>query len=142
MDIQKEQELLQKIGVLLLDAVPAGWQEIVCTMSALGNIAECETHVTDESGQTSRLLEPMGFSHNILKLRKAVYQPGKGSWYTATYKITPPGSYHVDYDYDNEPVFRGPAPSAHIYALDLEYYPRDEALVPAWLREKSQEAED
>ncbi len=69
------------------------------------------------------------------KLRTAMYEPGRGAWFTAMIVIDRAGGYQIDFDYDTEPDFN-PQLTAGAYALDLQYYPRDRAHTPMWLQDK------
>ncbi len=64
-----------------------------------------------------------------------LYQPGKGTWFTARCTITADGRMSFDFDYDNEPEWDIDVyPDA--YAEDQEKYPRDEEHQPDWLKHK------
>lgn len=81
----------------------------------------------------------------IDELRRVMYQPGKGAWFSARWTITNSSgngdkiSANVAFNYDDEPIWRRPAHPG-LYALDLEAFPRDEESTPDWLRQKVDEA--
>ncbi|WP_304451924.1 immunity protein YezG family protein [Nocardiopsis sp. YSL2] len=89
-----------------------------------------------EDGSTSRE-STTGLSFLIDDLRAGMYQEGKGTWFSMKYVITPPGKFHVDFNYDEDPGLT--FPTAHGFTVDLEYFPRDEEHIPDWLWEKLQE---
>lgn len=83
------------------------------------------------------------FSHHVLRkfkeLRAGMYQEGKGTWFSMTYKIVRPGRFSTYFNYDEPPEY-DIYPSAGSFATDLDYFPRTTENTPGWLREKLREA--
>ncbi|MFE5288991.1 hypothetical protein ACFRAQ_28840 [Nocardia sp. NPDC056611] len=75
------------------------------------------------------------------RLRRAMYQPRTGMWFTARLMIDRSGGYDVNFDYDSEPDFNLKL-TAGAYALDLQYFPRDVAHIPMWLQAKLREGDE
>ncbi|TDQ53743.1 hypothetical protein EV190_103194 [Actinorugispora endophytica] len=93
-----------------------------------------------ENGTKERFSPPLEIFKKLKELRRGMYIPGKGTWFSARYVITRPGNYRVDYNYDEEPAFTIP-PVAGSYKLDLQHFPRDDEHIPDWLRQKLQRTE-
>ncbi|MGW9630834.1 hypothetical protein ACWGST_09025 [Agromyces sp. NPDC055520] len=68
------------------------------------------------------------------QLRSAMYQPGKGTWYTMELVVTNDLAVTTRFDYDGEPAFTAPGVDPIAFATDLEKFPRDEAHRPDWLQ--------
>ncbi|RKS05674.1 uncharacterized protein DUF600 [Nocardiopsis sp. Huas11] len=75
----------------------------------------------------------------MFRLRDKMHESGKGTWYSAEYTITPPGSFNVDFDYDNPPSFPF-EPDPRTFYQDLQQYPRRFENAPEWLNEKIRSA--
>src|SRR5690606_18168834 len=71
------------------------------------------------------------------ELRAGMYQEGKGTWFSMRYVISRPGKFNVDFDYDEDPGIT--FPTSQGFTKDLRYFPREEANIPEWLREKLRE---
>lgn len=138
---EEQDALLRELGIALLEAAPSDWTEIRFTAAALVDITYPKLDVVRANGMDDWAHPPEHAPRLLGDLRRGMYVPGRGTWYTATVVITPPGNHGVDFDYDGEPRFPFPVtPSS--YALDLEYFPRDDEAIPPWLEEKLAEAAD
>jgi len=138
---EEQDALLREIGIALLEAVPTDWTEIRFVEAALVDINYPTLDVVRAEGVDDWAPPPESASRMLGDLRRGMYVPGRGTWYTATIVITPPGNHDVDFDYDAEPMFPFAVTPAS-YALDLEYFPRDDAAIPPWLEVKLAEAAD
>ncbi|MWA06019.1 hypothetical protein F8568_037845 [Actinomadura sp. LD22] len=129
----EQKDLLEDLTSLLVDALPAGWQQADVYHNALGSHAEslaqllmCNTHMP------SLWTPPPAAGDLFDRLRRGMYADGLGTWFTARFVLTFPFSYQIEYTRDTEPRWKtAPAPSA--YAEDLELFPREPANTPAWL---------
>lgn len=139
MDAAEQVEMREVIGRSLLAVAPGGWQQIRLTFLCTVMVSSARLECTGEDGIVTQLDTPDVAIDMFDELRSSMYQPDKGCWFTAKYIIDNTGEYRVDFDYDNEPEFV-PGITAGSYAADLEYFPRAEERIPAWLREKLQEA--
>jgi len=72
----------------------------------------------------------------IKQLREELYKlsPNKGAWYTCIISVTSDGKFNIDFNYDEKPEFKYD-PSPDKYIDDLNVFPRDKDLVPAWLND-------
>lgn len=64
-------------------------------------------------------------------LRRLMYRPDTGTWFSARLTVTAQGDYRSDYDYENQPRFDPPVDPA-LFAEDLRAFPRDSSHLPAW----------
>lgn len=138
---ERQNELLQKIGILILDEVGDDWQEISVRYSALSTTATTRTTITGGDGEARKGDVPLEASSLFHKLRTEMHEDDKGTWYIADYTITRPGRFSADFDYESEPQFAFEV-DPRTYYEDLEYFPRPFELVPEWLRAKLPEALD
>ncbi len=137
----EQDALLRELGIALLDVVPTDWTEIRFVGAALVDITYPKLDVVRAAGVEDWAHPPEQATRLLGDLRRGMYVPGRGTWYTATVVITPPGNHEVGFDYDGEPRFPFPVtPSS--YALDLEYFPRDDDAIPPRLGMKLAEAAD
>ncbi|UKA48881.1 hypothetical protein LFT48_15740 [Arthrobacter sp. FW305-123] len=71
------------------------------------------------------------------KLREVMYEPGKGTWFSMTLKVTPKGDgWEADYNYTEKPVWELGEPVNDTYAQELYLFPRDEDHIPDWFKEE------
>lgn len=111
-----------------------GWREITYVHQNVGGaFAESMTCVT-ATGEV-RVPPPRSreFFMLMADLRSRMYQPGLGTWFTATFRITSDGRISADFDYDHEPAYDFAEDS---WAVDAEKFPRTPENTPAWLAQK------
>ena len=71
------------------------------------------------------------------RLRKAMYAPGKGAWFSMTLSITPAGDgWDATYNYNEKPAWELGDPGADSYAEELYMFPRDEEHIHDWFKEE------
>ncbi|MEV0796011.1 hypothetical protein [Kribbella sp. NPDC050459] len=63
-------------------------------------------------------------------LRDVMYEDGVGTWYNATFTVTPDGSLVTEFDYDNPPF--GGGGDDDLLVDDQHAYPRDAEHLPTW----------
>lgn len=68
-------------------------------------------------------------------LRAAMYRPGYGTWFSAVVTVTAAGKLDASYNYDDEPAWFYPVDPGS-YAADMREFPRDDAHIPEWLRQR------
>jgi hypothetical protein len=139
-------ELLQEVGGHLIAVAPEGWIELRYWLAMTATFSSDRLTARLEDGETIYLDPPDPPQERLRELRAGMYEPRKGTWFSAEYAIVRPGRYSVDFDYDNEPDFGAVPllnfkPTATIYADDLKWFPRDDEHIPDWLRQKINEAE-
>ncbi|WDZ91573.1 hypothetical protein [Nocardiopsis sp. HUAS JQ3] len=141
--MNKEAEInaTNRIGHILLQAAPHGWQEIECTVAMVNNMGQIWSHAVMPDGVKHDFYIPAELSVQFRSLRSAMYIPEKGTWFSAKYTLAPPSSFRVGYNFDHEKEFSQPRPDAVDYYEDLQEFPRSAENMPPWLQEKANEAE-
>ncbi|WP_158566905.1 hypothetical protein [Actinomadura craniellae] len=135
----EQDSILQNIGSALLGSAPNDWEEVHFRYNGLIDITTMSLEVTKMDGSQERLNPPDSAWQLTQDLRSGMYETRKGTWFSIHYIITRPARYSADFDYDNEPPFPFPVASGS-FALDLQYFPRDDEHIPEWLRQKLEEA--
>ncbi|MEU3309507.1 hypothetical protein [Nocardiopsis sp. NPDC006832] len=141
MNPEIEAEHAKQIGIILLSNAPEDWQRIKCTAAFVDHFGEIWNYAVMPDGSKDHFWTSAKLSMQFESLRNAMYRPGKGTWFSATYHITPPASYSIDFNYDQEAMTEPPTPSSMDYYNDLQLFPRDPEHIPDWLQEKIREAE-
>lgn len=131
--------LIHEAAGSIVAVAPQGWQQLLYRVFATNEHRRSELQAWTVQGHT--LLREDPATATILNdLRQQMYQPGRGTWYTAELEIHAAngGSAQTRFDYDTEPDL---GLSAADYARDLAAFPRDEEHRPGWLRERLAQAE-
>ncbi|MFI9007330.1 hypothetical protein ACIGNX_08890 [Actinosynnema sp. NPDC053489] len=136
---QRHDELLQQIGGMLLDAAPDGFRRIDVLVRMTVAVQDVALKVYLPDGGTPDVLPPDGLVPAFQEMRQVLYQPGRGTWFSARCVVNAPVRIDITYNFDHDPRFEPPVP-AEDFARDLQVFPRDEAFVPDWLRSRLVEA--
>ena len=89
---------MSEIGVIdtiaraLVADLPAGWREVSAVYRSTTSYAELDADVLGPSGTTQLRKLPAGLEDRFEELRRAMYQPGKGTWLTARLTVTSTGT--------------------------------------------------
>lgn len=135
----EQQQLIQEIGRVIIRALPPGWAESSIEYRAAGGHRELVAQLVAPNGTVVPLSAPSEVWDLFGKLREGMYQPERGTWLSALYRLQRPSSYTVDFNGDYEPVWDTP-PTPSDLADELHRYPRNPANVPAWLAGTSEPA--
>ncbi|WP_263247921.1 hypothetical protein [Saccharopolyspora rosea] len=135
LDQAEQQQLIQEIGRVIAQALPPGWHEVNVEYRALGAHHELAAQLTAPNGTAVPLAPPREVTGLFDRLRNGMYQPDRGTWVSALYRLKRPGSYAVDFNGDYEPAWKS-APPPEAYAEELRLHPRPGASTPAWLAER------
>jgi hypothetical protein len=68
------------------------------------------------------------------ELRGRMYEPGRGTWFSATVDLRAGAAPEFTYNFDDDPRWWPPLHPA-VFSRDLEVFPRDDEHIPSWLRE-------
>ncbi|MBB5954981.1 hypothetical protein FHS29_001551 [Saccharothrix tamanrassetensis] len=136
---QRHDELLQRIGGLLLDAAPEDFRRIDLLVRMTVSVQDLALTVYRPDGSTPEVLPPEELTAAFQEMRQVLYQPGRGAWFSCRCVVNAPVRIDITYNFDHDPQFSPPVPAAD-FARDLKVFPRDEAFVPDWLRAKLTEA--
>lgn len=128
----EQQQLIQEVGRVILRALPPGWSESSVEYRAMGRHRELAARLVAPNGTVVPLSVPSEISELFGRLREGMYQPERGTWLSALYRLQRPSSYTVDFNGDYEPTWETP-PAPSDFAEELHRYPRNPANVPAWL---------
>jgi hypothetical protein len=130
----EQARIVDEVALLVLDELPQPWDRAVLEFRAVTGSAEDALHVFHD-GRQREDFPPVTTSRLLFRLRRVMYVPGAGTWFTMELEITPDGRTATRFDYDTEPAWALP-PDDATYVEDLEKFPRDEEHVPEWLRRK------
>ena len=126
-------ELYQQIGQALVDELPEdGWESVEVTCYMVTIVTEFRGTLVRSGGEEDFTPPAAAIYFPFKQLREETYEPGKGAWFTATFRMSATGSFSIDYDYESKPDLR-PEPLDETWFDDLEKYPRDPELIPAWM---------
>lgn len=135
---EQREEMVREVAEMLLSRAPAGWRKLELIYRSTVAV-DTYAFLATTTGEPERIPAPMKVSVRMDELRAAMYEKGRGSWFTACLVLEPPDHYEITYDYDSEPDYVPPL-TASAYALDFQHYPRSEENTPDWLRAKLAEA--
>lgn len=129
------EELMQRIGNLLLDVEPPGFRrmDVLVRMTVVTHELRLTVYLAD--GTTAEVPPPDGLAEAFTDLRRAFALPGRGTWFSVRCVVNAPSRIDMNYNLDHEPTWTVPATDTD-YARDLAVFPRDDEHVPDWLRER------
>ncbi|SRR6266536_6191878 len=132
--------LQQETADALTAAAPPGWAEIALTVSATVLAYDFAATVRLADGRNGDIELPGEVKRGFQDLRELMYEPDRGSWFSVRLVLRAGAVPEYSFNYDEDPKWWPPlAPTA--FCRDLEAFPRDEAHIPAWLREVLDEGE-
>jgi len=137
LSLPEQQQILTRIGTKLLVEVPEDWERVTYFIQSVVDHSSAEVVVEFPDGTSRRESLPAEVFSLTDELRAGMYQEGKGTWFSMRYVISRPGKFNVDFDYDEDPGIT--FPTSQGFTKDLRYFPREEANIPEWLREKLRE---
>ncbi|WP_433566823.1 DUF6881 domain-containing protein [Nocardia sp. CA-151230] len=120
-----ERQLLTDIVAKIAADVRPGWTEIKVRF----DIAGTAVSVFVSAEQESRTSVVIGFPREVMDLRRAMYVPGRGTWFTMWLSITADGKIGVRFSRERPHLGRQ---LADPLLDELRLYPRDS--VPEWMR--------
>ncbi|MDI2029446.1 hypothetical protein QFW96_12525 [Saccharopolyspora sp. TS4A08] len=132
LDEATQQQLIQEIGRVIVRALPPGWHESTTEYRSLGGHVETVCRLIAPNGSAIPLAAPPEAGPLFERLRRGMYQPDRGTWVSAVYRLQRPGSYAVDFNGDREPEWQTPPPPS-ARAEELRLHPRPAAATPQWL---------
>lgn len=137
--VVRQEQLIDEIARNLAYEVEGDWSTLVFNHRNLSMFFTGRIDVHRPDGSFAHARPPDSILALTDELRRVMYEPGKGAWFSARWTIACEGgetpTTNVVFNYDDEPVWRWPAHPG-LYALDLETFPRDEDRIPTWLRQK------
>jgi hypothetical protein len=131
----EQNELLGEITKMVVDHLPPGWQQVMIDYRVVGRNIDVAVGVRDESGTFQLWDPPPEVWRLFARLRKGMYQEGRGTWFSARLIIDPPPTFSIKYNWENEPDFQ-PYPEAADFAVEQRRFPRTEENMPEWFRQR------
>lgn len=124
-------ELLARIARALFRSAPEDWRTLTLKASSAGGMTQTGLIAIRTSGTRNWRVRLDDDGHlAALQLRRAMHQPGKGSWYNAHLTLDKFAQLHTVYDCDNPP-FDGDI-EAKFLIEDQRLYPRKSTTLPLW----------
>lgn len=130
---EAQKELLDELAAVVVAHAPEKWQLLAIEYLCVGRHVEVRVGVTDAEGTAISWEPPQEVDNLFWRLRVGMYEGGLGTWYTAFFRITPPDTYEIFYNRDNEPPWNPPLES---FRKEQDMFPRDEEHMPDWFRQK------
>ncbi|GGC97119.1 hypothetical protein GCM10011512_25160 [Tersicoccus solisilvae] len=134
-DASGEQEKFIAVARQLHALIPPAFEKIDMRVSATHAVQTSVITAEDQQGNRQSLQGSDEVDDAVDDLRAAMYRPGSGTWFSAVLTVTAAGKADASYNYDDEPTWPFPV-DPQVYATDLEAFPRDDAHLPEWLRQK------
>jgi hypothetical protein len=131
----EQNQLLGEIATLLVEELPQGWRRVVMDFMIIGRHANVAAAARMADGTTHQLNLPQKIAPLFSRLRRGMYTPGLGTWYSLELILDPPCTHSVRFNWQHEPSFRS-APAPEQFILDQKRFPRTAENMPPWLRER------
>ena len=132
--LYSEKEAMHQAIQALYDMLPADADRIEHRGVYLAGISNSVTVVVDRQGQEISTFSTNDVDKACAELRRVMYKPGLGSWFSVFMTVWRDGRARTEYNYDTKPDF-GSARGIS-YLTDLHTYPIDEDKRPEWLKEQ------
>ncbi len=140
--LDEQSQYLNEAAQGIVERVPAGWSKVEFKYVAAAGTSSYRVTVTMNDGTRTETNDvPLTVVRAISRLRRAMHEEHKGTWFTATITVDESMRYKTDFEYDSEPHFPVTI-SPKSFAEDLARFPRDEENIPTWLHEKLREARE
>jgi hypothetical protein len=137
--MESANKLIDEIIQSTCENIPSNsWENFSLTVYALNKMIQVQALYQEKGTTVSFDPEENGIDvvMKIKSLREELYKlsPDKGAWYSAYFTVDSTGKFQTNFDYESKPDFSY-TPDIKKFVDDLKTFPRDEALVPQWLRE-------
>jgi hypothetical protein len=133
----EQNERLQTITEVLVEALPPGWMNASIEYRSMGRYVEYAAGIRVDGGPM-QLWEPPDVWVPFTDLRWGMYLHDKGTWNSARYDLEHPDRYSIRYNRD-EPKW-SVGPSAQAYEEELRFFPRAPENIPDWFRQQHAQA--
>jgi hypothetical protein len=130
----KSERAVDRISAVLREVAPKGWARISITVSATVLAYDYAVRVGMPDGTDGGDVRlPPEILAEFDEMRSAMYEPGRGTWFSARLVLERGVAPEVTFDFDGDPQWWPPLHPA-AFLRDLQAFPRDEEHVPEWLR--------
>jgi hypothetical protein len=134
--IEETQTLLRLIFSAIHRKAPRVWRGLELVVLGTGSSTHFTTHATLTDGSDDSFDLESTTASACSKLRRTMFQPGKGTWYSAHFTINSAGECDVYYDYESiplDPDFDETLEDIRDSLIeDQELFPRDQEFLPEW----------
>ncbi|MFD3686936.1 hypothetical protein ACFWTE_19200 [Nocardiopsis sp. NPDC058631] len=135
MSPEEMMDTVQEIGDRTIESVWGEWSEIVVDYKGLVGLSSSRVSVRRPEGGTQWDLLLPEVGRLLGRLRTGMYQPGKGTWFTARLTIQESREIGVHFDHQNLPEF-DVDPDPRSFHQDMQYFPRSADHLPDWLLDR------
>ncbi|GAA2426885.1 hypothetical protein GCM10010191_44390 [Actinomadura vinacea] len=134
-DEERYDELVQRLGRILMQISPEGWERIDLQVRMVASVSEGALTVVMADGVHAEVEPVRDFSEIAAELRSMLYRPDRGTWFGMRFTMSPPSEYWVSFNDRFDPEWSPPLP-AEAWRHDLSVFPRADEHIPAWLRDR------
>lgn len=114
------------------------WDTFTINVYALNKMIEINSFYENEDQIISFDSEDSGVDITMesKNLREKMYRLSseQGAWFSASFVVNNEGDFNTHFDYNRKPKFTY-EPSKEKYIDDIKKFPRQESLMPNWLKE-------
>lgn len=128
--------LLAELCEILELSAPLQWESVRFSVQSTVLTDTSTASAVKKDGTRRSYAVPEVFSTKLDEFRGACYEPGRGTWFSATITLQDGAEPDVRLNYDEKPEWPGAWPHPYSYVRDLEFFPRDDEHMPDWLREQ------
>jgi hypothetical protein len=133
---EEQNAILGSVTTLLVHRLPGDWEELLLDLRVMGGHVESAVSVLTVFGRSIDWDLPDEALPFFAQLRAGMYEPERGTWFSARYHLVHPSRYSIAYERNAEPDWTcRPAQRSHLEELGL--FPRTGDAIPEWLRERA-----
>lgn len=141
MDAEKVAQMQEVIARDLKEQAPAGWTEVRVAATSVDGFMQFSA-LGYVPGEEPDVMWPDVATIETASLHKAMYEPGKGTWFSMECTVEPSGEYHFTFNYNQPATFGDREPTDESWINDLRRYPRAWDNIPDWHLVKQHYTED
>ena len=124
-------QLLLRLAKALAQELPAGWTHAQYRPAMIIGRSEDALMVRLSDGAQHPVEPPPEAPELIPWLRHKMYEPGTGTWLSASFLVVSDGSFSPEFEFSQEPSWGRPV-ADEAWVEELATYPRDAAHLPDW----------
>ncbi|WP_328644796.1 hypothetical protein OHS58_30440 [Amycolatopsis sp. NBC_00348] len=125
-------ELVPAIFDAVGQALPPNWRRVTFRVWATVVAYQTELTVAMADGSSPEVAPP-AVTNLIAALREVMYQPGRGTWFSASFRLRAGEEPEASFNYDQDPRWFPELPPV-AFARDVAAFPRADERIPDWLR--------
>lgn len=128
------------LGAALAGAAPAGWAKITLTVKATVIAYDYALEIRLADGRNASMSLPDEVKAGFRELREQLYEPERGTWFSAVLTLESGATARFSYEFDEDPKWW---PELHptAFSRDLAAFPRADERIPPWLRAQLDEGD-